>query len=87
MNPRDFLAILFGGMLLYVIVRAFQLPTRWAMRVLVNGAVGLAALGGWDLLFRHHGWSIGLNPVTGATMGVLGPAGFLLLIAVKLLIL
>lgn len=87
MNPRDFLAMVFGGIMLFVIVRVFQSPTRWAVRVLVNGAIGLTSLWAWDLIFRQHGWSIGLNPVTGATIGVLGPAGFLLLVAVKLLIL
>lgn len=57
------------------------------MRVILTGAMGLVALWGWDRLFVPHGWGIGLNPVTGATIGLLGPAGFLLLVAVKVLIL
>lgn len=87
MNPRDFLAIIFGGVLLYVIVRVFRSPVQWALRVLINGALGLVALWGWNMLFIHHGWAIGLNPVTGVTVGLLGPPGFLLLVAVKVLIL
>lgn len=86
MSPRDLLAIVFGGIVLLIIVRVFQSPVRWALRVIINGAVGLIALGVWDAIFAAHGWSIGLNPVTGVTVGVLGPAGFLLLIAVKVLI-
>lgn len=87
MNPRDVLAIVFGGILLYTAVRVFQSPVKWALRVVINGAVGLAALWAWNLLFVHHGWTIGLNPVTGLTIGILGPPGFLLLVAVKVLIL
>lgn len=87
MNPRDILGIVFAVLLLYVVVRVFDSPARWAVRVMVNGAVGLAALWAWDMLFRTHGWTIGLNPVTGLTIGLLGSPGFLLLIAVKVLIL
>lgn len=87
MSPRNFLAIGFGGIVLLVIVQVFQSPLRWALRVMVNGVVGLAALGVWDVIFSSRGWVIGLNPVTGVTVGVLGPAGFVLLLAVKVLIL
>ncbi|NMP23639.1 pro-sigmaK processing inhibitor BofA family protein [Sulfobacillus harzensis] len=87
MNPRDFLAIVFGGVMLYVVVRVFQSPAKWAVRVLINGIVGLAALWAWDMAFTPHGWAVGLNPVTGLTVGVLGAPGFLLLLAVKVLIL
>ncbi|MCY0900135.1 MAG: pro-sigmaK processing inhibitor BofA family protein [Firmicutes bacterium] len=84
MNPRDALATLFGGILLYVVVRVFQSPVRWALRVAMNGLVGLGALWAWDHVFRTHGWAIALNPVTGATIGVLGPPGFILLVLVKM---
>lgn len=86
MNPRDFLAIIFGGVMLYIIIRVFQSPMKWALRVLVNGGIGLVALWAWDMAFTAHGWAIGLNPVTGVTIGVLGAPGFLLLIAVKMLV-
>ncbi|MCL5115537.1 MAG: pro-sigmaK processing inhibitor BofA family protein [Firmicutes bacterium] len=87
MNPRDFLGIVFGGVLLYIIVRVFQSPVKWAVRVLINGAIGLAALWAWNMAFTAHGWAIGLNPVTGLTVGVLGAPGFLLLVAVKMMVL
>lgn len=85
-TPKDVLAIVFGGVLLYMMVRVFQSPTRWFIRVVIQGALGLVALWGWDRLFLSHGWAVGLNPVTGAAVGVLGPAGFLLLVAVKVLL-
>lgn len=87
MNPRDFLGIVFGGVFLYILVRVFQSPAKWAVRVLINGVVGLLALWVWDMVFTSHGWAVGLNPVTGLTMGVLGAPGFLLLLAVKVLVL
>jgi pro-sigmaK processing inhibitor BofA len=87
MSPRDALALIFGGIVLLIVVRVFHSPLRWALRVMVNGVVGLVALGLWDVIFATRGWAIGLNPVTGATVGVLGPAGFVLLLAVKVLIL
>jgi inhibitor of the pro-sigma K processing machinery len=87
MNPRDIVAIIFGAVLLYTVVRVFQSPVKWVLRVLINGALGLAALAAWNMMLASHGWRIGLNPVTGTTIGVLGPPGFLLLVAVKVLIL
>ncbi len=87
MDPRNFLAIVFGGVLLYIVIRVFQSPVRWAVRVFINGALGLVALAIWNHLFVHHGWTIGLNPVTGATVGVLGAPGFLMLLAIKVLVL
>ncbi|MCY0878075.1 MAG: pro-sigmaK processing inhibitor BofA family protein [Firmicutes bacterium] len=84
MSPRDVAAILFGGMLLYVTVRVFQSPLRWALRAAINGLFGLGALWVWDQLFKSHGWAVGLNPVTGATIGVLGPPGFVLVVLVRL---
>ena len=60
---------------------------RWILVVFVQGMAGLLALGVWNRVFVHHGWGIGLNPVTGLTVGILGPPGFLLLVAVKVLVL
>ncbi len=73
--------------LLYVVVRVFDSPVKWLLRVGMSGIIGLAALWAWNALFIHHGWGIGLNPVTGATIGILGAPGFLLLVAVRVLIL
>lgn len=87
MNPRDLFAIVFGGLILFIIARVFPSPFKWAIRVLITGTLGLVALWAWNGLFTYHGWAIGLNPVTGLTIGVLGPPGFLLLVAVKTLIL
>lgn len=87
MNPRDFLGIVFGGVLLYIVIRVFASPAKWLLRVVINGLIGLVAIWGWNLLFTSHGWTIGLNPVTGLTVGILGAPGFLLLVAVKILVL
>lgn len=86
MNPRDFLGIVFGGVFLFIMLRVFQSPAKWAVRVLLNGAIGLMALWAWDMIFTPHGWAVGLNPVTGLTVGLLGAPGFLLLLAIKVLI-
>ena len=87
MAPKDYLAIAFGCAVLYVLVRVFDAPVKWLLRVLGGGVLGLGALWVWNTLFTPHGWGIGLNPVTGATVGLLGVPGFLLLVAVRVLIL
>lgn len=86
MHPSVILAIVFGGVVLFLMVRIFQSPVKWALKVL-QGSLGLVALGVWNHFFSQHGWAIGLNPVTGATIGVLGPPGFLLMVAIKMWVL
>lgn len=86
-NPRDILGLVFVGLLLYVVARVFTAPFRWGLRVLINGAVGIALFALWDGIFRSHGYAVGLNPVTGLSVGLLGVPGFLLVLGAKFLLL
>ncbi len=87
MHPNVVLALVLGGVVLFMMIRVFQSPVKWALKVLLQGSLGLVALGIWNHFFSQHGWAIGLNPVTGVTIGVLGPPGFLVMVAIKMWVL
>lgn len=73
-----------GGVLMaYAVVRYLRKPIRWLGRYLFRVALGGAVLAAWNLLGRHIGLPIGLNPWTAGAVGMLGAPGFVLVLALK----
>ena len=69
--------------LLVATVRLFSAPLKLAVRVLLNAALGFAAMWLLNLTSIHTGLSLGLNVFNGIVVGVLGIPGFVLLVLVR----
>lgn len=85
MEPRYFLALVFGVLVIYILGRTFVAPLRWLARGAWGVLLGALVIEGWDLLVGRYGWGLGINPATALTVGILGAPGFFLLIALKML--
>lgn len=66
------------------VLRLFSAPLKLALRVLVNTALGFAALYVLNLASALTGFSLGLNPFNALTVGILGVPGLALLVLLKL---
>lgn len=80
------LMIAAGIFVLWLIIKLFLTPLRWIFKLLINTAVGFAAL--WVLNFFGDfiGISLGLNWINALVVGVLGFPGVVLLLVLKYLI-
>ena len=74
---------LVGLFLLVAVVRLFRRPLKLALRVVVNGALGLGALWLLNSAAPVTGLTLGLNWFNALTVGVLGLPGLGLLVLVK----
>lgn len=74
---------LVGLFLLVAVVRLFRRPLKLALRVVVNGALGLGALWLLNSAAPVTGVTLGLNWFNALTVGVLGLPGLGLLVLVK----
>lgn len=74
---------LVGLFLLVAVVRLFRRPLKLALRVVVNGALGLGALWLLNSAAPITGLTLGLNWFNALTVGILGLPGLGLLVLVK----
>lgn len=79
------LAYALALVILYLLLRAFAGPLRAAFALAARLAAGGLAVWALDLLTGLWGIHLGVNPVTAAVVGFLGPAGAGLLLALRLL--
>ncbi len=77
------LGVLFGIFLLFLVGQALWGPLRLllslGLRLLLGGLVLLLL----NACTGAFGWTLGLNPVSAAAVGLLGLPGLLLLVALK----
>ena len=74
---------LVGLFLLVAVVRLFRRPLKLALRVVVNGALGLGVLWLLNSTAPVTGLTLGLNWFNALTVGILGLPGLGLLLLVK----
>ncbi len=80
-------AIIFAGLMtlfvLYIICRIFIKPIKWLLRLILNCAVGCAAM----LLINHIAAPIGINfainPLTAMISGILGAPGMVMTLVLQ----
>ena len=86
MDIRTGVAAVVLAVLLYAGVRAFWIPMRWGLRLLINAALGALGFYAWNRWIGQAHWVVGINPVTAGTVGLLGLPGFMLVLAMKILL-
>ncbi len=74
---------LVGLFLLVAVVRLFRRPLKLALRVVVNGALGLGALWLLNSAAPITGLTLGLNWFNALTVGILGLPGLGLLVLTR----
>lgn len=73
------MALFFGALLL----RLFAAPLKLALRVVLNTALGFAALGLINLTGGLTGLTLGLNLFNALTVGILGVPGLIFLVLLQ----
>lgn len=81
--------LLYGGLALVALfsLRLLAAPLRWGLRLLLHGAAGVLALLAFNFLGKYIGVTVGVNLVTALTVGLFGPAGLLLLLLARWILL
>ena len=77
-------AYLFGGVMLYMFLWYFYKPLKWVAGIAFKTVCGGVGLILFNLLSDVTGVSLGINPVTAFTTGVLGVPGIILLTVLKI---
>ena len=79
----DILVVIAAVFLVWLVIRLFRKPIRWILKLLLNTAIGFAAL----FLLNFFGSAIGitLNWINALVIGVAGFPGLVLLLLIKYL--
>lgn len=68
-----------GLILLYIIGWLLVVPLKYLFKLLLNGIIGGAVLFVLNLLGKHIGFFININPITALITGFLGVPGIVLI--------
>ena len=77
----DILVVIAAVFLVWLVIRLFRRPIRWILKLLLNTAIGFAAL----FLLNFFGITLGLNWINALVIGVAGFPGLVLLLLIKYL--
>jgi len=84
-NDQEIVLYILGLIVMLVVVTLFKKPVKFILKLVVNTFLGGLALMLLNTFGSAINLSIGVNPITAFTCGVLGLPGFVLLIIIKLL--
>ena len=79
----DILVVIAAVFLVWLVIRLFRKPIRWILKLLLNTAIGFAAL--FLLNFFGSAITLGLNWINALVIGVTGFPGLVLLLLIKYL--
>lgn len=82
-DSRTGLVLLMAAALAVLGIRLFWRPFGWLVRLTLQVAAGGLVLYAWDLVTAWPRLAIAVNVATSAVVGILGPPGFLLLLAMR----
>ena len=71
--------------LVWLVIRLFRKPIRWILKLLLNTAIGFAALFLLNFFGSAIGITLGLNWINALVIGVTGFPGLVLLLLIKYL--
>ena len=81
----DILIVVAAVFLLWLVIRLFRKPIRWILKLLLNTAIGFAALFALNFFGSAVGITLGLNWINALVIGVAGFPGLVLLLLLKYL--
>jgi inhibitor of the pro-sigma K processing machinery len=83
LSYETMLLYLFILIVVIILIAILATPLKWLGKVLVSSAIGTLALLLFNFIGRFTGFTVGINPYTILTTGILGIPGFLLIIFLK----
>ena len=81
----DILVVIAAVFLVWLVIRLFRRPIRWILKLLLNTAIGFAALFLLNFFGSAIGITLGLNWINALVIGVAGFPGLVLLLLIKYL--
>ena len=75
--------VVIGGLLLWLVIKIFATPIRWALKLLLNAVLGFVMLFVFNFLGGFIGLSITVGWVSAIVAGVLGIPGIILLLLIE----
>ena len=75
---------MFVLIVIIILLMVLATPIKWLIKVLISSGVGAVALISFNFISNYMGFSLGVNPVSILTVGILGIPGFILLVCLKL---
>lgn len=81
----DILIVVAAVFLLWLVIRLFRKPIRWILKLLLNTAIGFAALFLLNFFGSAVGITLGLNWINALVIGAAGFPGLVLLLLLKYL--
>lgn len=82
----DILVVIAAVFLVWLVIRLFRKPIRWILKLLLNTAIGFAALFLLNFFGSAIGITLGLNWINALVIGVAGFPGLVLLLLIKYLL-
>ena len=79
----DILVVIAAVFLVWLVIRLFRKPIRWILKLLLNTAIGFAALFLLNFFGSAIGITLGLNWNNALVIGVAGFPGLVLLLLIK----
>ena len=76
----DILVVIAAVFLVWLVIRLFRKPIRWILKLLLNTAIGFAALFALNFFGSAVGITLGLNWINALVIGVAGFPGLVLLL-------
>lgn len=83
MDINVIVAVVFGLIVLYFVLKMLVIPARYLFRLLSYGALGSLLLLLFNAAAGHLGVQIGINAVTALLVGYLGGPGLVMLVLVQ----
>lgn len=81
---QTMIAYLFVFILVIIFLAILATPIKAFLKIVINSTIGAVALIAFNFIGNYLDFTIGINPGSILTVGILGVPGFVLLIFLKL---
>ena len=75
--------VIIGGLMLWLVIKIFATPIKWALKLLINAILGFVMLFVFNFLGGFIGLSITVGWLSAIVAGVLGIPGIILLLLIE----
>lgn len=83
LSYETMIAYLFIFIVLVVLMILLAAPLKWLARVIINSLLGALALVTFNFIGQYAGFTLGVNPGSILTVGILGIPGFVLVVFLR----
>lgn len=83
MSYETMIAYLFIFILAVLFIIILAAPIKWLFKTVVNSVIGMLGIIVFNFIGQYIGFTVGLNPGSVLTVGILGIPGFILITFLK----